>query len=231
MTRAGPLLALAVLTLGVGLSAPRSASAQDTSDYQTWSAVLGGANLDHIAPGARFWFDGHTRRGDLGNTVIVRPGLGYQLTPWASAWVGYAWIPVFADESGARVDEQRAWQQVILTHAWMGGQLKAQSRTRLEQRFHETTSEVGHRARQFVRADYRFDGSRWGAVVWDELFWGLNATGFAPEGFDQNRIFVGPALHTFDAMRVEFGYLNATLRRQDLWQVQHALALNFFVSL
>lgn len=222
----------AVMLLAVLFSStPRAAHAQDVQDFQTWSALLGGAKLDNLTPGARLWFDGHVRRGDAGTVLLLRPGLGYQFASWGSAWVGYAWVPVFVDVVSSRIDEQRVWQQLVLSGSWLNGQLKAQSRTRLEQRFSELSDTVGHRVRQFVRADYRFEKTVFAAVVWDELFWGLNDAGFAASGFDQNRVFVGPAIHAMDGLRLEAGYLNVVLHRQNRWQMQHVLALNFFVSL
>lgn len=148
-----------------------------------------------------------------------------------SVWAGYAWVPVIADGPGRRVDEHRVWQQVILTSSWLNGTLKAQSRTRFEQRFHDASSDYGLRLRQFLRLDYRFGRtSDWGVVVWDELFWGLNDPGFAPEGYDQNRLFVGPAFFAGNHLRVEAGYLWANLNRGTQGQNQHVLALNFFTS-
>jgi hypothetical protein len=213
------------------LVAPRDARAQQNPDYQSWTALLGTANLDSALPGVRLWFDGHTRRGDAGNVFIFRPGVGYAITPWMSVWAGYAWIPVTSDATGDRFDEQRIWQQLILSNRWLDGRVSAQSRTRVEQRFQEGTSDLGHRVRQFVRADYRFENMPLGLVVWDELFWQLNDAGVFAAGFDQNRIFVGPALHAWDGFRVEFGYLNIVLERADQTLVHHALAINFFVAL
>lgn len=222
---------LAALAAAITLTAPMIASAQDAQDFQTWSALLGSAKVDGLWPGARLWFDGHARRGGPNTIVIVRPALGQQLTDWASVWLGYAWVPNFTDDPFERIDEQRIWQQVILTGSLLDGRLHGQLRTRLEQRFHETTPEIGHRIRQFARVDYRFDDSPWGVVVWDELFWGLNDPGFAPQGFDQNRVFVGPMFRAVDGLRLEFGYLNAQLTRSGQFLLQHALALNFFVAL
>ncbi len=114
----------------------------------------------------------------------------------------------------------------------MDGRLKTQSRTRFELRFSEVDDAVGFRLRQFVRANYRpHKDARWALAVWDEIFVGLNDVAFATQGYDQNRIFVGPALHAFDGLRVEFGYLFVHLRRPPANNFQHVLALNFFFSL
>ena len=218
------------------LLAPLPARAQQTAaghDYQMWAALFATAE---IAPGKlpyQLWFDGHSRRGADGTVVIVRPALGYAPAPWVSLWLGYAWVPVFPDAVDERVDEQRAWQQITLSGAWLDGTLTGQLRTRLEQRFHESPgASMGLRFREFARLNYRpSQDSLWGVALWDELFVGLNDPGFAPQGLDQNRVFVGPALYTLDNLRIEFGYLWVHLRRQGRGQNQHALAINFFVSL
>ena len=208
---------------------PTRARAQDDHDFQTWTAFLGAGKVGADSR-LRSWFDGHVRRGDAGTVVIVRPALGYQMMPWLSVWAGYAWVPVFPD-AGDRVDEHRAWQQAILTHTALGGAVHLQSRTRFEQRFVDDF-DTGFRVRQFVRADYRFGPKpRWGLVAWDELFIGLNDPDFAPQGFDQNRVFLGPAFFAHERLRVEFGYLWAVLDRDPLTLHQHALAINFFVKL
>ena len=222
--------AIALLVAWSGATSP--AWADTDTDFQIWSALFATATLHPEVPGLQAWYDGHVRRGDPGTTVIVRPALGYKVAPWLSLWGGYAWVPVSSDLTGERVDEHRAWQQAILTTAALDDRLKLQARTRFEQRFHDTSSDTGLRLRQFIRLDYRFGPQpRWGAVVWDELFWGLNDPGFAPQGYDQNRLFAGPAFLATEAFRVEAGYLWVHLRRPPQTQHQHALALNFFLSL
>ena len=213
------------------LATPQTAEAQQDPDYQIWVALLGGAKLDNVFEGARLWFDAHTRRGSGGTVFIVRPGLGYQITPWMSAWVGYGWIPVTVDLADQKFDEHRIWQQLIFTGGIMDKQLNFMARTRVEQRFAEGSDDLGHRVRQFVRADWRFKDSPFWLVFWDELFWQLNDTDVYASGFDQNRIFVGPAMKAWDGFRVEVGYLNVVLERGDEMRMQHAAAINFFVTL
>ncbi len=208
-----------------------SALAQD-SDFQNWSAVVATGQLQPDAPSARAWFDGHARRGDAGTVVILRPGVGYTFAPWITAWVGYAWIPYFDDANDERVDEHRMWQQLTLQETFAQGRILLQSRTRLEQRFHESTSSLGWRAREFVRFNYRPSATAdVGLAIWDELFVGLNEPAFAVQGYDQNRLFVGPALYTPYGVRVEAGYLFVHLNRSPNNQVQHVAAVNMFVAL
>ena len=209
---------------------PCSVHAQENNDFQTWTALLGTGKLSEDSA-FRYWFDGHARRGDTGTVVIARPAVGYQARPWLSLWAGYAYVPVFNEVRDDRTDEHRAWQQFILTHKTLDDSVGLQARTRFEQRF-VSGFDTGLRLRQFLRADYTFASlPNVRLVLWDESFWGVNSPGFAPRGFDQNRVFAGPGFSLHERLRLEFGYLWAVLDRKPRMQHQHALAINFFVSL
>ena len=91
---------------------------------------------------------------------------------------------------------------------------------------------MGFRVREFVRFNYRPQATaNVGLAIWDELFIGLNNPGFAVKGYDQNRLFVGPALYTPYGVRVEAGYLFVHLNRSPDNQLQHVAAVNLFVAL
>lgn len=210
--------------------APNNADAQSDDEFQLWSALLSSGAFQPETPRVGFWFDLHARRGEAGTVVIVRPGVGFEVTDWLSLWVGYAWVPVFTDGVGSR-DEHRLWQQAILKHST--GAWSFQARSRFEQRFSEAGDDVGFRFRQFVRANWQpSESTPVGVAVWDELFLGFNDTDWgAPAGFDQNRLFFGPFLQMNSWARLEVGYLFAYLRREPVNRVAHTLAINLFVSL
>ena len=218
-----------VLCLG---SVVGRAEAQDRNEFQLWSALLGSAGTRPETPGLSLWLDVHGRRGETGTVVIVRPGVGVSITPWLSAWVGYAWVPVFNDAAGERTDEHRIWQQLILAPKLPELGLSFQSRTRFEQRFGENGDDVGFRLRQFVRANWQPDDSfPVGIAFWDEIFIGLNETDWgAPQGFDQNRIFIGPFIKANKWVRLEAGYLYVFVNREAGDVTAHTLAINLFVS-
>ena len=220
-------VAIAALALS-SLDAPR-AEAQTDDEFQLWSGLLGSGAFQPQTPRLAFWFDLHARRGDAGTVLIVRPGLGAEVTDWLSLWVGYAWVPVFIDDVGS-VNEHRLWQQAVLKHSTGGWSLQA--RTRFEQRFSEAGDDVGFRLRQFVRANWQpAANTPVGLAVWDEIFIGLNDTDWgAAAGFDQNRLFIGPFLQMAPWARLEAGYLFAYLRREPVNRVAHTLAINLFVS-
>lgn len=213
------------------LSAP-SAWGQDRQDFQGWSALLANGATHAEAPAMRFWTDLHARRGGTNTVVIVRPGLGVDVNAWLTFWAGYAWVPVFDDAARERTDEHRIWEQMTLTYRTapeLG--FTMQSRTRVEQRFSEAGSDIGHRLRQFVRFNWQpLPELPLGLALWDELFVGMNRTDWgAPSGIDQNRIFVGPFLRMAPWARLEAGYLFVYVDRDpDLYT--RALAVNLFTS-
>ena len=212
------------------LACPRDASAQTEQDFAIWSALFFTAQVYTDSPSPTFWLDVHGRRGDIGTDVLLRPGVGFAFAPWGSLWLGYAWIPSWIDATGERTDEQRVWEQLILSKNSSIG-LAFQSRTRFEQRFLKGANGTAHRFRQFVRLNYRPRAAvPVGIAFWDEVFVGIQGATWAKQGFDQNRVFLGPAIYAFESLfRVEVGYLNVYLSRQTN-RLDHVLAINFFVS-
>jgi len=221
---------LLVLFVGIGLAIEASASAQTESDFEIWTATFFTGQLFSDTPTPIFWFDAHARRSEVGTVAILRPGVGVALTPWASLWLGYAWTPTWVDATGGLLDEHRIWEQLTLDFRRVPG-LLLQSRTRLEQRFRPDSSGTSHRFREFVRVNYRpTQRLPIGIAFFDEVFLGIRGAGWARQGFDQNRAFLGLAIFALEALfRVEVGYLNVFLSR-DPNRMAHALSLNFFVS-
>ncbi|HMV68590.1 MAG TPA: DUF2490 domain-containing protein, partial [Myxococcota bacterium] len=183
-----------------------------------------------IAPGPtglRLWLDLHERRTPSAFTAIVRPGVGWQATPWLSLWAGYAWVPTDADD-GPTVHEHRAWEQVILQHKV--DPVSLQLRLRQEQRVRHGQPGVSHRLRALARSNIAISGPV-GVALWDEMFVGFNDPGWLGYvGFDQNRAFVGPYLEGPRGVRWELGYMNQAIPRRDGLQVHHVVAVNLFFS-
>lgn len=222
-------IAAALLAAAVLSSTP--AAAQDRDELQVWSALLGTFATQPAPPDLSFWLDVHGRRGDAGTVVLVRPGIGARIFDWLSVWAGYGWIPTYDDLTGGDVHEHRIWEQVILQHRFADFGVALQSRTRFEQRFHESGGDVGFRLRQFVRANWQPSPEvPIGIALWDELFVGLNDTDWgAPSGVDQNRLFIGPFLSMAPWARLEAGYLFVYLDRGTTDLYAHVLAVNLFV--
>ena len=135
--------------------------------------------------------------------------------------------------SAPAFDEHRIWQQAL----WAGPieRVRFQSRSRLEQRFVETGSDVGWRFRQFFKGSYPFAFERRLALVgYEEAFFDLNDTNFGQRaGFSQNRLFLGLGWSIDEARHwtIELGYLNQLILRNALNDsMNHILNLNLLLS-
>lgn len=118
--------------------------------------------------------------------LLLRPMVGYALSPQLTVWLGYGHILSYP-AVGATVHENRIFQQVT----WQGptalGAL--QSRTRLEQRMVTNRNDTGWRFREMLKLTRPVEtGSRISLVGFDEFFYNFNSTDWgARSGFDQNR--------------------------------------------
>lgn len=221
-----------LLALAIGLSAltgPSGAEAQSTEEFQQWGALFANVGTTSGPPGFFFWADLHARRGDPSTILLIRPGVGFNITSWINVLAGYAWIPTFVDATGDASHEHRIWEQVVLKHRFQDIGLFIQSRTRFEQRF-LATDEVALRIREFVRVNWQpTPDFPMGVAFWDEIFIGLTEQNGAPQGMDQNRVFLGPFLQMAPWARLEVGYLFVYAdRATDLFA--HVLAMNVFIS-
>lgn len=220
---------IAVVAFAIVTGSAATADAQLEEDFALWAALFFTGQVHADTPSPIFWFDGHIRRFESSTLQILRPGVGLAFAPWGSLWLGYAWVPNWNEETGQRSDEQRIWEQLTLTYR--GGPVLLQSRTRFEQRYLKGASGTAHRFRQFVRFNYKpKEQVPVGIALWDEVFVGIQGATWAKQGFDQNRVFLGPAIYAFDGLfRVEVGYLNVFLSRETQ-QLVHIASFNFIVS-
>jgi Protein of unknown function (DUF2490) len=222
------LVAALLVTAVVLLTAPGAAHAE--REFQSWTGTFGTARV----PGTSrlvLWLDGHARKRDASTQAIVRPAIGYRLAPKLVAHLGYAWVPTWP-EVGDRTDEQRVWQQLVFNGKLAPGSSFA-LRPRLEQRFFESTDDLGLRARLFARADYNLgEGSPWLLAATNEVFFHLNDVDGGPSaGFDQNRLFLGLGTRASDGTRAELGVMMQYVNRpaaEDL--IAGILVMNLFVN-
>lgn len=225
---------LLALLLVFGIANP-AVQAGTEDDGGLWLAALGQGALAPATTdgrGLRWWLDLQARwrdgAGDL-DTVIIRPAVGYALTPRVTVFAGYAHVVTQPAGTGA-TGEHRPWQQLAWTLPF--DTLTLASRTRLEQRFIAGRGETGWRLRQFVRVS-RPLGTRRYATAWDEAFIDLNDTGWGQRaGLRQNRAFAGVGWF-IDAPRrtaVEVGYLNQWLDRPGGDRLNHILSINLFIN-
>lgn len=202
-----------------------------TNDLQAWNAIALSGNAD-ASGDWQFWFDGHLRFKDDSSQLgvsIFRPGIGYRLSDDLTLWLGVARITIDAEDG--TLEEDRLWQQATYSlRPFLGGSVSA--RTRLEQRYRDQQGDdVGHRIRQFVRWSKPLD-EEWSFVVWNELFVALNDTYWGQRGgFDQNRLYAGPAYQLNERWRVEVGYMNNYINSPGASseaQINHNISMTLF---
>lgn len=225
--------AASVVLLMLSSAPARSDAVQDGG---FWLTIIAQGDLgpEPVRHRIKWWLDGQLRLfGDSGGfgQGLIRPGLGYALGDSTSAWLGYAYIRT-DPAKGSPFDEQRIWQQFF----W-GPKIKVvsiDSRSRLEERFVETGSDVGVRFRQLVGARMPLDfAPRITPLIWNEVFFNLNDTDWgADAGFDQNRFFVGLGfkIRPESGFRLDAGYMNQYIQRvgtQDLSNNLFSLTLQW----
>lgn len=205
--RRGAETALACLLL------PVPATAVPFQDFQVWTSITATGSLVRISPGMErfhYWFETQGRFGNDATTLsqgIIRPGLGYALSPHASVWVGYAYVPTMEPFASTDRNEQRVWEQVVWSIGTELGTLN--TRSRLEQRFRPPGSDVGWRFREQLKLSWPLpDAPAFSIVVSDEIFINLNRPNWTTEGFNQNRFFVGFAYFSAQHLKTEIGYMN-----------------------
>jgi hypothetical protein len=154
------------------------------------------------------------------DTLLIRPGLSYQITPEWSAGGGYLYVRTF-DVGNRDLVEHRPWQQLVYQKKF--GDTPVQQRFRLEQRFIERASGddiFSQRFRYFVRALVPIGTAKTGSQsafyipIQNELFLHLsNKDQLNGETFDQNRAFIGVGYRPTPQIDVEVNYLNQRLNR------------------
>jgi hypothetical protein len=204
------------------------AAAQTAEDEQAWlNLTIAG----RAAGKALYMVDIQPRFGDgvsRLDTLIVRPAIGWQLSPRVSVYQGYAYVlnPV---DTGRDRREQRSFQQLF----WLvrPGATEVLTRVRLEQRFSSAGGETGWRARGWLRAETPLGRGPVKALGWVEGFAHLNTTAWsARKGFDQVRVFAGVEVPVQGRTTVEAGYLNQAINDPGgRSRVRHAASLTLFV--
>lgn len=203
----GPAIALrifaALMTAVIGVQ-PVPARADVVEDFQVWTPttfqkVLGDQWFVQAETQVRFVADA----SELQNSLF-RPAVGYRVTPRATLFFGYAWVPYFYP---ARRDEQRLWQQLLITLPAGGWTLTP--RVRFEQRFLPIVDGVSLRLRGSMRVTHPLASSKRLLVAFsDEVFFTLNSVNPGPEaGFAQNRLQSGLGIRVNAGMTVEPAYL------------------------
>ncbi|KTD65979.1 DUF2490 domain-containing protein [Legionella shakespearei] len=187
-----------------------------SSDSQFWTSITAMVPASKDSPKIRYWLESQNRIGDEVSQLsqfILRPGIGYELTPFTSVWLGYARIYTAAPFTNDPFDENRIWQQLLwskrFTH-W-----HATVRGRLEQRFMPNSIHTEWRYRHLFKGAFAIPHhDKYTFVLSDELFFHLNDFNHQNnQGFDQNRFFTGFGYKTNKNTTVEIGYLSQVINR------------------
>ena len=147
----------------------------------------------------RFDPDGDTE------TFVLRPGIGYKVNETLKLSGGYRFSST--RRPGDDTIEHRIWQQAGYDLFEVAG-IEVTGRTRLEQRWRETNSDLGYRFRQQIALERPIAGTELKIGISDEGIFGLNDTVWGNfEGLQENR---AKAVVKGKMGRVgwEVGYLN-----------------------
>ncbi len=214
-----------------------SVKGQTTEDLQTWGSITATGSLGVINSDLKifkYWLEGQGRFGNNTSSFsqgLLRTGLGFKVNENTSVWLGYAWIPTDQPFTKKAFNENRIWQQLLWSQKYSFATVT--SRSRLEQRFIPTGSDVGWRFRQMLKisAPLWFAPS-FSLVASDEYFVNINKTDWgADDGFDQNRAFGGIGFNFDKNIKTEAGYMNQYIRKAvgpDL--MDHIVSVNLFLN-
>lgn len=203
------------------------ASAKVVSDEQIWGNFNSFINLKnswqlYLEVQPRF-IQYHSKHG----TTLFRGALGKDVGSGLSLWLGYGYIET---TNPGYLHEDRPFLQTIHVKD-LTEKIKMINRTRLEGRYFRGMSSGAWKARHLLRGQYRFSGSRFGLVLFDEWFWNSNShreSGIR-EGFDQNRAFGGVSFFfgEKEQHQGEIGYMNQYINAVPGDKSNDILALQF----
>lgn len=223
------LFAFFVLLAALAAAMPARAASSEHA-FQMWQPVY--ADLPIINKKLRAYFEVNPRENDGMDGMsqcLIRPGVGVRFNRHLAAYAGYCWVanfqPVF-------LQEQRLWQQLGFGYK-VGKRLAVLHRLRMEERFiQHTDNQTAARLRYMLRLVLPVRG-RWYLVGYDELFINLNSVENGPvRGIDQNRVFGGIGRQINDHLRIEAGYQQQYVQRQDPTadKANHILLTQFFID-
>jgi hypothetical protein len=185
-----------------------SVSAKVVQDEQIWANMNAFINLKdnwqvYLEAQPRM-IDDSSKNG----TILYRGAVGKNLQHGFSAWLGYGFIEKV---NPTYLHEDRPFVQLIHGKD-LNDNIRLINRTRFEGRYFRGGTRPAFRLRHLMRVQYRFSGSRFGLVAFDEWFWNPSSTPSAGvrEGFDQNRVFFGLSYAFGEKAQHlgEIGYMN-----------------------
>lgn len=165
---------------------------------------------------------------------LFRPGVNYQFSERVSLTVGYAHIrtyPYGEFPAARRYDENRLWQQVIVTQRL--GRVRLTHRLRPEQRWVQSAAgpdswRYRNRFRYFAKGVVPLKG-RWFGAFYDEVFLNLPPA-WPARRVDQNRAYAAIGRRLGRHNSFEIGYLHQFIAQANgrVFEQNHTLQLGFF---
>lgn len=153
--------------------------------------------------------------GSVGQ-FLYRTGLNYKVSDSTQSALLYGYI------SSDNAKEHR-WTLQSSKKYSLNNNFQFSSRSRLEYRNLEDSDDNSLRLRLLLRADYK------DYIFWNEIFMNLTKDEWTGDrSFERNRLFIGHKLSVFDS-KVEFGYLNQYIPREESRISEHVLVLYFFM--
>lgn len=194
-------------------------------DVQSWSAWIARGTLHEKWLG---FFEYQVRYGQQFrqyDRLLVRPAVGYQLSPLWQVHVGYSWNPTFQPQFN---DENRYWQQTLYKEDL--GWAKFAWRNRLEQRLIQGIAGTSLRLREMVTLQFNIGRENLRPTLWNELFINLNeVSADLRPGYEQNRLFLGAWFRVTQTLTAEIGYMHNYINRYTTDdRLNHNLVAFFF---
>lgn len=214
-------LSLAAL-IAAGLTTSLETQAGENTDFQTWVPI--NINLK-LGEKLRGFLEFQPRIGDDTShltTMIIRPAIGWAITPQITLWAGYLMsADAVKDSKGRYLDrygvENRVWQGLSWKDMTDDKQFIWEMRNRLEERFMSGKSDPSIRWRTRFRFEYLIpEFSSWSLIASEEIFVNLNDNSDDVQlqtGLNQNRGYIGVGYRFAPEFQIETGYLE-----QHVWR-------------
>jgi hypothetical protein len=193
------------------------------SDFQTWIPININVKLGEQLRG---FLEFQPRIGDDTShltTMIIRPALGWAVTPTVTLWAGYLMSAdeVLDSKSGLYTDryliENRAWQGLTWKDMTEDKQFTWEMRNRLEERFLAANADPSIRWRTRFRFEQLIPAfPALSVIASEELFVNLNDNENNRQlqaGLQQNRAYIGLGYRFAPQFQIETGYLE-----QHVWR-------------
>lgn len=188
-----------------------------------------------------FHFDGQWRRHNFitsGQQLLLRPGLGYQLTPTLNLMAGYTFVQTYryGDRPAFRKSfpEHRIWQQAAFSYG--PERFRSLTRIRFENRWLGQVDPITSKVRHFnyenrLRLLQRFTkplSPRTYLAVYNE-YWILIPPYTSPTPFDQNRAYIAFGRRLPKANSLELGYMNQVVSQRNgrIFEANHTFMLTW----